>query len=145
MNTENQASKPLAGYKVTVNENEFLFLESTVTGKQILIKAGKEPLECYTLYQKLKGCDFEKISPEEVVDLSNPGIEHFVTKDPEVFNYTVDGEPETTDKKNLTPTEILKLDAIDPNTFYLFSLIMTVQKQIMLTNLMSKLKWFAPV
>lgn len=122
MKTENQAIKQPTGFKVRINENEFLFLESIVTGKQILKKAGKEPLECYTLYQKLKECDFERISLDDVVDLSNPGIEHFVTKDPEVFNYTVDEEPETTDKKTLTPTEILKLNAIDPNTSYLVQL-----------------------
>ena len=121
-NTENQQNTSLKEFKIKVNEISFSFTQPKVSGKQILEKACKEPIECYTLYQKLKGCDFEKISLDEVVDLSNPGIEHFVTKEPEVYNYTVDGEPETTDKKLLTPTEILKLDAINPNEFYLVQL-----------------------
>lgn len=120
--TENSQKEPLLGFKITVDEKVLSFSERKVTGKQILEKACKEPTQCYTLYQKLKGCDFEKVSLDEIVDLSNPGIEHFVTKEPEVFNYTVNGEPETTDKKFLTPTEILKLDAINTHEFYLVQL-----------------------
>jgi hypothetical protein len=121
-NTENKQNTYLEVCKIKVNENEISFIQTKVSGRQILEKACKEPVECYTLYQKLKGCDFEKISLDEVVDLSNPGIEHFVTKEPEVFNYTVDGEPETTDKKILTPVEILKLDAINSHNYYLVQL-----------------------
>ena len=109
-------------YEISIDGKLIDFSEKKVTGKQILEKACREPTQCYTLYQKLKGCDFEKVSLDETIDLSNPGIEHFVTKEPEVFNYTVNGEPETTDKKFLTPTEILKLDAINSDEFYLVQL-----------------------
>lgn len=121
-NAENNADKPKHDYPINVDGCSYVFDNSKVTGKQILEKAEKKPVECYTLYQKLKGCDFEKVSLDEIVDLSNPGIEHFVTKEPEVFNYTVNGESETTDKKFLTPTEILKLDAINPHELYLVQL-----------------------
>jgi hypothetical protein len=105
-------------YRVRIGGDHFIFDQNLVTGREILEKAGKVPVECYSLYQKLKGCDFEKIDLAENVDLSKPGIEHFVVKPPEVFHYTVDGEPETTDQKVLTPDQILELAGITPVTDY---------------------------
>lgn len=108
--------KPPVGkkYKVKIDNEFFIFDHHIVTGKEILEKAGKIPVECHTLYKKLKHCDFEKVDPKEKIDLAEHGVEHFVVKQPEVFNYTVDGEPETTDQKELTPNEILELAGITP-------------------------------
>jgi len=116
--------KPPIGkkYKVKIGDETFVFDHHLVTGKELLVKAGKTP-ECYSLYQKLKGCDFEKISPAESVDLSKPGIEHFVMKDPEVFHYTVDGEPETTDEKSLTALQILEAAGVSPVSDYYLVLV----------------------
>ena len=119
-NTNNE--KRIDNFKITINENEISFSKSHATGKQILEKAGLTPVLCHTLYQKLKGCDFTKIDLNEEVDISNPEIEHFVTKEPEVFNYHVNKEPETTDKKFLTPIEILKFAGINPEHSYLIQL-----------------------
>ncbi len=105
-------------YKVKIDSEYYVFDHHIVTGKEILEKACKTPVECHTLYQKFKDCDFEKISLDEKVDLAKPGIEHFVVKAPEVFNYTVDKEPETTDQKVLTPNQILELAGIKPVTDY---------------------------
>lgn len=110
-------------YKVRIGDDSFVFDHHLVTGKDLLIKAAKTPIECYTLYQKFKGCDFEKISLSETVDLSKPGIEHFVVKAPEVFHYTVDGEPETTDEKSLTPTQILDAAGVEPVSDYYLVLV----------------------
>jgi hypothetical protein len=121
-NTENNAEKSGHNYPINLDGCSYVFDNSKVTGRQILEKADKKPIECYSLYQKLKGCDFEKVSLDEIIDLSNSSIEHFVTKEAEFFNYTVNAEPETTEKKFLTPTEILNLDAINPHEFYLFQL-----------------------
>gem|GEM_PF-862904 len=108
--------KPPVGkkYKVKIDDEYFIFDHHIVTGKEILEKAGKTPVECHTLYKKLKHCDFEKIDMKEKIDLAEHGIEHFVIKPPEVFYYTVDKEPETTDQKELTPNEILELAGITP-------------------------------
>jgi len=112
--------KPDVGkrYKVRVDNEFYIFDHHIVTGKEILIKVGKTPIECYSLYQKLKNCDFEKIDLNEKVDLTKPGIEHFVVKPPEVFYYAVDDEMETTDQKVLTPNQILELAGIKPISDY---------------------------
>ncbi|MCW3109111.1 MAG: hypothetical protein JWQ09_3617 [Segetibacter sp.] len=119
INTSTQSEKSPVSFKILVNEKTLSLIESKVTGRIILEAAHHLPVECYSLYQKLEGCDFERISLDEVVDLSKPGIERFITKEPEVFNYSVNEEPESTDKKSLTAIEILQLAAIDSTENYL--------------------------
>lgn len=113
--------KPPVGkkYRVKIGDDNFIFDQQIVTGRQILEKAGFSPAECHSLYQKLKGCDFEKITLEETVDLGKPGIEHFVVKPPEVFHYTVDEDPETTEEKFLTANQILLNADLKPEDYYL--------------------------
>ena len=117
MNTELLEKKHK--YKIKIDDLILEFHTPIVNGSEILLKAGKTPVECFSLYQKFKGCDFEKIGLDEEVDLSKPGLEHFTVKDAEVFHYTVDGEPEMTDKKHLTANEILSLAGLEPNDYYL--------------------------
>lgn len=112
-NSEDKSSK-LQSYKIKVDHDVLVFNKPTVRGQDILIKAGKTPPECHTLYQKLKGCDFERVSLNEEVDLSNPGIEKFTVKPPEVFHYFLDDEPETTDESSLSANQILELGGIKP-------------------------------
>ncbi len=110
-------------YVTVVNETELAFHKPEVTGAELLIAAGFEHLQCHTLYQKLKGCDFNKVALDDVINLADEGIERFVTKGPEVFNYEVNGEPETTDKKELTPNQIMQLKGIHPHNHYLVQLL----------------------
>lgn len=105
-------------FNFKLNEKLYRSFKRIVTGKEILEIADFD-VRCFTLYQKLKGHDFEKISLDEKVDLSNLGVEHFITKDAETFTYTVNGEHEMTDEKSLTATKILQLDAIDDKVYYL--------------------------
>lgn len=107
-------------YKIKVDDKIFEFDKQIVKGMEILLVAGKTPIECFSLYQKLKGCDFEKISYEEEVDLSKPGLEKFTVKESEVYHYTVDGEPETTEEKFPTANQILEWVDLDQSKYYLY-------------------------
>jgi hypothetical protein len=117
----NEGKHPPIGkhYKVKIDGEYYIFHHHIVTGKDILEKACKTPVECHSLYQKFKDCDFNKISLDEKVDLAKHGIEHFVVKPPEVFYYTVDGESETTEHKSLTANQILELAGLKPADYYL--------------------------
>lgn len=106
-------------FKAIIDGTTYYFEKPEVTGKDLLVKAGKEPVQCYSLYQKLEGCDFKLVREDDSVDLGELGTERFEVKDPIVFHYTVNKEPETTEHKQLTPTQILKLAGIDPSEFYL--------------------------
>ena len=115
-------------YQVLVGTHLLVLDEAVVTGRDILLKAGVEHPECQTLYQKLRGCDFEKISLDENVDLTQAGIEKFVIKAPEVFTYRLDDEPEMTDRDQLTPTEILRNGGLKPEDYYLVQIGPTGQQ-----------------
>jgi hypothetical protein len=117
-------------YRIVVDDREIEFEKPKVTGREILEKAGKTPVDSFTLYQKFKDDDFKKIGLEDLVDLEREGLEKFVTKEPEVFNYTINGEPEMTDKKELTPDEILRLAGINHETHYLVQLLLDHDKEI---------------
>jgi hypothetical protein len=45
-----------------------------------------------------------------------------------VFDYTVDGEPQSTSEHVLTPNEIMKEAGIDPSTHYLIEIDGNAQK-----------------
>jgi len=109
-------------YKVKIDEKDFVFDHHIVSGQEVLEKANKTPVECYSLYIKLKHCDVDLIKPHDKVDLSEGGIEHFVTKPPVVFHYTVNSEPETTDESSLTPKQIMVFAGINPEKQYLVQL-----------------------
>jgi hypothetical protein len=106
-------------YKFTFNEIKLTSYKKMVSGKEIFYIAGIEQPNCFVLYQKLKGHDFEKISLDKIVDLSISGIERFITKDSDTFVYALNGEHEMTDKKVLTAREILEFGAVDSEKFYL--------------------------
>lgn len=106
-------------YQVLVGHQLLVFEQASVTGHAILLKAGIENPECHTLYQKLRGCDFEKISLDENVDLTQVGVEKFIIKASEVFTYFLDDEPEMTDRAQLTPNEILRNGGLKPEDYYL--------------------------
>lgn len=124
--------KPPKGklYKVKIQDDKYTFDKDCVLGRELLEKSGNTPVECFSLYQKFKGCDFEKIGLDEKVDLSKPGIEKFTVKSPEVFHYTVDGEPEITDQDRLTPNQILELAGVTPVSDYYLVQVLTDQSQI---------------
>lgn len=110
-------------YITTVDKEELAFQNPKVTGEQLLKAAGFKHLQCHTLYQKLKGCDFKKVQLDDIINLADDEIEHFITKGPDVFNYTVDNEPETTEKNKLTPNQILERKGLEPANHYLIQIL----------------------
>jgi len=115
---EELASKKTKTFKASVDDVMVEFDHPKVTGKELLKEAGVKNLECVSLFQKLKGCDFERISLGEEVDLSHPGLEKFVVKPPDSWNYTVDEEPETSTESKLSANQILANAGLTPVTDY---------------------------
>lgn len=120
MNTDSK--KPNGPYEIKINEKLVVFNKPQVTGREILEHAEMDPVECHSLYQKIKGYDFEYIALTDTVDLSNEEIEHYITNGPVVFNYTVNKEPETTDSKFLTPAQIILLAGLNRQEVFLLEI-----------------------
>lgn len=66
-------------YRLRVDREYFTVANITLTGREILVLAGKVPPEQYLLSQKSHGGHAKKIDPNERVDLTAPGVERFMT------------------------------------------------------------------
>jgi hypothetical protein len=68
-----------ARYRIRVDKTVFVVDGPTITGREILVKAGRVPPERYRLDQKFRDGSTKKIELNDVVDLTTPGIERFMT------------------------------------------------------------------
>lgn len=66
-------------YRISVDKEKYVVESPTLTGRKILETAGKNPPEQFILTQKLKGGKRVRIALDDVVDLTQPGIERFDT------------------------------------------------------------------
>jgi hypothetical protein len=66
-------------YKIKIDREKYIIDQSTIPGKEILELAGKTPYNRWLVNQRLRGGVIKKIGYDEVVDLTTPGIEKFLT------------------------------------------------------------------
>jgi hypothetical protein len=84
---EGKAVPPDHHYKIKVGKDYFTVDKPKITGREILILAGKTPPEQYILQQKIKD-QISRIGLDQEVDLTEPGIERFMT----IPNEVTEGE-----------------------------------------------------
>jgi len=65
-------------YQIRIDRERFIVHTPTITGSEILKLAGKTSEE-YLLHQRLRGGVTRSIEPDEVVNLTGPGPERFMT------------------------------------------------------------------
>jgi len=65
-------------YKIRVDRDKFITDQECLSGKEILILAGKIPYSRYQLNQRIYGT-VKKVEYDEKVDFTTPGIERFMT------------------------------------------------------------------
>ena len=70
---------PQREYKVQIDKDFFEAPVSRMTGRELLELAGKKPAEGYAIYLKIKGGQPQRIELDQKIDLSQPGVERFVT------------------------------------------------------------------
>lgn len=66
-------------YVIRVDKTKFTVETSSLTGRELLILAGKTPVEQYKLTQKMHGGAAKTIGADEKVDFTEPGVERFMT------------------------------------------------------------------
>jgi hypothetical protein len=66
-------------YRIRIDKQHFVVDVSAMTGRELLVLAGKTPPERYTISQKLRGGQTERIGLDDVVDFTEPGVERFMT------------------------------------------------------------------
>jgi len=71
-------------YRVRIDDKHYIFDQSSATGREILLKAAKNPPESFILTEKIRGGGMKTIGLNDVVDFTTPGIERFNTLPREV-------------------------------------------------------------
>ena len=66
-------------YKVKIDHDHYDFDERFVSGRALLEKAGKTPVENYEIEKRVKGGQYVPVELDETVDLAEPGVEAFET------------------------------------------------------------------
>jgi hypothetical protein len=66
-------------YRIKIDREIFVVEKECMTGRELLVLAGKNPPEKYQLNQKLKGGKVEPIGLTDTVCFTKPGIERFMT------------------------------------------------------------------
>lgn len=74
-------------YKFRVDKTEVTVTQEEITGTEILTLAGKTPPQNFILQQKIKG-QIVRIGLDDMVDLTEPGVERFMT----IPNEVTEGE-----------------------------------------------------
>lgn len=93
--------------------------EQITTGKEILELACLTPVENYELLLETNHKGYEPIQLTETVDLSDPGIEHFVAKLYKSIKIFIDDKEYSVDECNSTPTKLLELAGYNNTNYYL--------------------------
>ena len=66
-------------YKIRIDRQYYIVQVSHMTGRELLVLAGKLPPENFMISQKLCHGQAEKIGLDEVADFTTPGVERFMT------------------------------------------------------------------
>lgn len=66
-------------YRIRIDKDHHEVAQPTITGRELLILAAKQPVERFAVYQKMKGGGTARIAVDQTVDLRTPGLERFVT------------------------------------------------------------------
>lgn len=66
-------------YIITVDRQNFKVNEECMTGREILVLAGKTPPERFQLNQRLRGGKVSKVGYDQTACFTDPGVEKFMT------------------------------------------------------------------
>ena len=66
-------------YVIKIDKEKYTVNVPSMTGREILILARKNPPERYQLNQKFRGGRVDPIRLDQVVDFTQPGVEKFTT------------------------------------------------------------------
>jgi len=112
MTNQNESSR--AGFRIVVDDVEYTILDPVPTGRQILVAAGKSPIEEHLLYQLLPGNLLEDISLEETTDVRGDGKERFISfLSDRSFRFELDGQRQDWGMSRITETTLRKLAGAD--------------------------------
>jgi hypothetical protein len=96
-------------FKLTINDAQLEWGKPVISGA-VLYKLAI-PAEDEGVFLEVRGGEDRLIQPDELIDLSTPGIERFITapKEPPTFEIIVNSRPRTVDERRVTFEQIVQL------------------------------------
>jgi hypothetical protein len=96
-------------FKLTLNDNQLKWGKPIISGAALYALA--KPGEGEAIYLEVRGGEDRLIGPGELLDLSKPGVERFITasKEPSTFEIIVNSRPRTVTTRQVTFEQIVQL------------------------------------
>jgi len=118
-------SKEAKKYQLKIDNDVYTSEKAQVTRIDILEMSGKTPVCRYEVYQEINPHkELKLLGDGQIADLSQPGIEKFVTKLLQQVTFFLSDEPFTTTELELTPGKILtKKFGEQANQYYLKQIV----------------------
>ena len=104
---ENKKPKP-ESFKIKIDKLDLETENPLPTGRELLLLAGKMPVERYQIHLRTKGGALEAVGLDATVDLRQPGVERFVTLPLD----QTEGEAEPRRDFAMAENDLLALDAL---------------------------------
>lgn len=105
-------------YRVQIDEKAYQVSDPVITGRQLLDKAQKRPVDEYLIFQQLKDGQLEEIRLDETVDLRKVGVEKFITqKSDRSFRFVIDGRRFEWGLQYITGRKLKDLAGVNPDAY----------------------------
>lgn len=75
----NRKPPPAKRYRIRIDKQHYVVDVPSMTGRQLLLLAGKTPPDRWTISQKFHGGRTQPIGLDDAVDFTAPGVERFMT------------------------------------------------------------------
>lgn len=66
-------------YRIRIDKEHYIVEVPEMTGRQLLVLAGKTPPDRFTISQKLRGGQTATIPADGIANFTQPGVERFMT------------------------------------------------------------------
>lgn len=94
-------------------DDEKIRVQSPITAKEVLIAADLDPCD-YRLEQKFRDGSTVQLERDQLIDLREPGIEHFESIPTRAITIIVNGREKSVDARKLTFDELVRLAFENP-------------------------------
>ncbi|RYD50560.1 MAG: hypothetical protein EOP52_13895 [Sphingobacteriales bacterium] len=112
-------------FKFTIDDKQMEWGKPIISGQE-LHKLAK-PAEGYAVFLEVRGGEDRLIEREDLIDLNEPGIEHFITapKPEKEFVIVINGRRYTIDYKTISFEQVLALAGMIPNPEIIYLMTFT--------------------
>ena len=108
-------------FKIRIDDRSYNVDDPKLTGSQLLRLSGKRPIDEYLVFLKLANGGFEEIRLDETVDLTQPGVERFMTFESSAsYRLVIDGERIEWGAQLITGLKLKQIAGVDPDKYALW-------------------------